>query len=62
MLHEGGYSLHTVPFYALAVLECLSGLSTDVVDPFLPPEGSADPLLPHQAAAIDAVLDALADA
>ncbi len=55
MLHEGGYSLHTVPFHALAVLECLSGFRTDVVDPFLPPDGSADPLLPHQAEAVAAV-------
>ncbi|MFT5113043.1 MAG: hypothetical protein ACI8P9_002371 [Parasphingorhabdus sp.] len=36
MCHEGGYSPHTVPFYCLAVLETLSGLQTEVEDPFLP--------------------------
>ena len=60
MLHEGGYSLHTVPFHALAVLECLSGHRTTVTDPFLPPEGSMGALEPHQAAAIDGVSNVLA--
>jgi acetoin utilization deacetylase AcuC-like enzyme len=35
MCHEGGYSTAVVPFCGLAVLEELSGLSTDVIDPFL---------------------------
>ncbi len=60
MVHEGGYSLHSVPFHALAVLECLSGTRTDVADPFLPPGGGPDPVLPHQAAVIDRVADVLA--
>lgn len=34
MLHEGGYALHMVPFLVLAVIEQLSGIRTDVVDPF----------------------------
>jgi acetoin utilization deacetylase AcuC-like enzyme len=32
--HEGGYSPVHVPFCGLAVLETLSGVRTDVVDPF----------------------------
>ena len=54
-LHEGGYSRWTVPFYGLAVLEELSGIKTDVVDPFQgwdSTEGLG--LLAHQSAAIDA--------
>ena len=34
MAHEGGYSEAYVPFCALAVVEELSGHSTEVVDPF----------------------------
>lgn len=33
--HEGGYSAAYVPFCGLAVIESLSGLRTDVVDPML---------------------------
>ena len=33
-LHEGGYSLAYVPFCSLAIVEELSGIKTDVVDPF----------------------------
>jgi acetoin utilization deacetylase AcuC-like enzyme len=33
--HEGGYSNAVVPFCGLAVVEELSGIATDVVDPFL---------------------------
>ncbi|MGB8817408.1 MAG: class II histone deacetylase [Rhizobiaceae bacterium] len=35
MLHEGGYSEFYAPFCGLAVLEELSGIKTEVVDPFL---------------------------
>ncbi|WP_138379212.1 class II histone deacetylase [Luteithermobacter gelatinilyticus] len=35
MCHEGGYNAPTVPFYGLAVMEELSGIRTDVDDPFL---------------------------
>ncbi len=34
MCHEGGYNAPTVPFFGLAVLEQLSGIRTDVEDPF----------------------------
>jgi acetoin utilization deacetylase AcuC-like enzyme len=34
MSHEGGYSAPTTPFFGLAVMEELSGISTGVVDPF----------------------------
>jgi hypothetical protein len=36
MCHEGGYNGSTVPFFGLAVLETLSGISTGVEDPFDP--------------------------
>ncbi|MDJ0926880.1 MAG: class II histone deacetylase [Gammaproteobacteria bacterium] len=54
LCHEGGYNAPTVPFYALAVIEALSGVDSGVEDPF-------DPLLsvmgqqelqPHQDALI----------
>ncbi len=53
-VHEGGYHLQTVPFYALAVFETLSGIRTDVTDPFLPAIAAAcaAPVLDHQEAAI----------
>jgi acetoin utilization deacetylase AcuC-like enzyme len=55
-LHEGGYSRWTVPFYGLAVLEELSGITTGIVDPYAGYNAAvATPgLLPHQVAAIDA--------
>jgi len=34
MSHEGGYSAPTAPFFGLAVMEELSGISTGVTDPF----------------------------
>jgi acetoin utilization deacetylase AcuC-like enzyme len=48
--HEGGYNAHTVPFYGLAVLEQLSGISTGVEDPFLPIMAGlgGQALQPHQ--------------
>ena len=53
MTHEGGYSPHSVPFHCLAVLEELSGIQTDVLDPYLQPlQKSTDKLLPHQADAV----------
>lgn len=53
-VHEGGYHLQTVPFYALAVFETLSGIRTEVADPFLPAIAAAcaAPLLDHQEAAV----------
>ena len=53
MTHEGGYSPHSVPFHCLAVLEELSGIQTEVKDPYFQPAmQKSDTLLPHQAEAI----------
>ncbi len=54
MCHEGGYNGATVPFFGLAVMETLSGIRTDIEDPFLPllaGLGYQD-LQPHQAEVI----------
>jgi len=54
MCHEGGYNVPTVPFFALAVIEELSGEQSGVDDPFLELMaglGGQD-LQPHQAEAI----------
>ena len=62
MSHEGGYSAHTVPFFGLAVMEELSGIRTDVEDPFQPflaPMGQQE-LQPHQDALISAAEKLLA--
>jgi acetoin utilization deacetylase AcuC-like enzyme len=53
--HEGGYSPWLTPYCGLAVMEELSGIRTQVADPFLPimqAWGHQD-LQPHQAQAID---------
>ncbi|MEM6986424.1 MAG: hypothetical protein AAF499_07770 [Pseudomonadota bacterium] len=57
MLHEGGYSAPYVPYCGLAVVEALSGVASDVDDPWLGdiPHYGGQHLLPHQAHAIDAV-------
>ncbi|WP_019528998.1 class II histone deacetylase [Dasania marina] len=63
MCHEGGYNPATVPFYGLAVLEELSGIKTDVTDPFLEimaALGGQD-LQPHQDEAIRAAEALLAN-
>lgn len=56
MSHEGGYSASTVPFMGLAVLETLSGVRTDVVDPFVEVIGGMayQGLQSHQEAAVEA--------
>lgn len=54
--HEGGYSTAYVPFCGLAVVETLSGIRTEVEDPFigvLATVGGQE-LQPHQEAAIAA--------
>ena len=63
MTHEGGYSAASVPFFGLAVLEALSGLSTGVQDPFQPMiDGfGQQELQPHQDAAIQLAAELLAD-
>ena len=54
MCHEGGYNGSTVPFFGLAVMETLSGISTGVEDPFDPLLGGlgGQDLQPHQDALI----------
>lgn len=56
LTHEGGYAAAYVPFIGLAVLEELSGIRTDVDDPYLfICEGAGgQELQPHQASLIDA--------
>lgn len=57
MCHEGGYSAPTVPFFALAVIEALSGIDSGVEDPFeriLSAMGQQE-LQPHQAHLIDTI-------
>lgn len=63
-VHEGGYHLQTVPFFALAVFESLSGIRTAVTDPFLPAISAAcaAPLGDNQNAAITRAEAALAAA
>jgi hypothetical protein len=52
---EGAYQIHTLPFHALAVFETLSGIRTEVEDPFLAASAYAcsAPTQPHERAAID---------
>lgn len=53
LAHEGGYSPFVVPFCGLAVLEELSGVRTEVDDPFLAAiEGYGQALRPHQGEAV----------
>lgn len=54
MCHEGGYSAPTVPFFGLAVMETLSGIKSDVEDPFEPMLANMgqQELQPHQEALI----------
>jgi hypothetical protein len=61
MAHEGGYSPWLTPYCGLAVIEELSGVRTDIADPFLPliaGFGGQD-LQPHQAAVIDRAVELL---
>ncbi len=53
--HEGGYSAVYVPFCGLAIMEELSGIRTEIVDPFLElaQSWSYQELQSHQEAAID---------
>eukprot|EP00808_Paulinella_micropora_P017120 g19329.t1 len=55
MTHEGGYSIPSVPFLGLAVLEQLSGIRSGVKDPFtgMWEQLGGQDLQPHQAAAVD---------
>jgi len=62
MTHEGGYSASYVPYCGLAVLETLSGVRTEIADPFAPVFAAYghQALQPHQAAAISAAETLLA--
>ena len=53
--HEGGYSAIYVPFCGLAIMEELSGIRTNITDPYLEMAESwgYQALQPHQEAAID---------
>lgn len=53
--HEGGYSATYVPFCGLAIIEELSGIRTEIADPYLEMTKSwgYQELQPHQSAAID---------
>jgi len=57
LCHEGGYSAAYVPFCSLAIVEAISGIKTDVEDPFM--EGFGCPvetLFPHEEDAVQAVI------
>ncbi|MCL2198989.1 MAG: GNAT family N-acetyltransferase [Defluviitaleaceae bacterium] len=56
-LHEGGYCSSYVPFCSHAIIEELSGITTDVTDPFIyAMEGTEyNELLPHQKERIDGI-------
>ncbi len=61
--HEGGYSPHHSPYCGLAVIEQLSGIRTDLADPWLAlgkAWGQQD-LQPHQQAVIDRAVELLTD-
>ncbi|MGP3534025.1 class II histone deacetylase [Microbacterium sp. RD1] len=56
MCHEGGYSAPYAPFCGLAMLEALSGIASDIEDPFLDALLAGDPgLLPHQMEVVDRI-------
>ena len=56
-LHEGGYCPVYVPFCSHAIVEELSGIKTDVEDPFIYAMAgtSYNELLPHQKARVDEI-------
>jgi len=56
-LHEGGYCPTYVPFCTHAIIEELSGISTDVADPFIYAMAGTtyNALLPHQKERVDEI-------
>ena len=54
MSHEGGYSPWATPFSVLSAIEALSGVKTEIEDPYLTfiKDSPDQELLPHQAEAI----------
>ncbi|WGL52600.1 class II histone deacetylase [Nocardioides sp. BP30] len=62
-VHEGGYAESAVPFCGLAILEALSGIRTEVVDPFEETFVAQQPtarVVDFQRTLIDEMADALA--
>lgn len=62
VVHEGGYAESAVPFCGLAVVEALSGIRTDVVDPFEQTFIAQQPtarVLEYQRAIVDDIAHAL---
>lgn len=58
LCHEGGYSRAYVPFCSLAIVEAISGIKTEVEDPFMEGLGSpVDTLFDHEKEAIQKVID-----
>lgn len=49
LTHEGGYDLTHVPFCGLAIFEQLSGIKTDIINPFASFKEQAEFRDPHQA-------------
>jgi acetoin utilization deacetylase AcuC-like enzyme len=58
LCHEGGYSSAYVPYCGLAVVECLAGIRTEVLDPWISNGRQVRelPLRAHEAEAIDAAV------
>ena len=58
-LHEGGYCPTYVPFCTHAIVEMLSGIETDVGDPFIYAMAGTgyDKMLPHQKEQVDQIKD-----
>ncbi|MCW3066925.1 MAG: class histone deacetylase [Solirubrobacterales bacterium] len=58
LCHEGGYSSAYVPYCGLAVVECLAGVRTEVVDPWISDARRVRelPLRAHEAGAIEAAV------
>ena len=56
-LHEGGYCPVYVPFCSHAIVEELSGIKTDVIDPFIYAMAgtSYDEIMPHQKDRVDEI-------
>jgi len=63
LTHEGGYHGESVPFYALAVIETLSGISTGTEDPWMMIMSGLgqQELQPHQNAAIERAAELVAN-
>lgn len=56
--HEGGYSNGYVPFCTLRIIEQLTGINTDVIDPFAEgSQGYPDKVYDNQKEAINEVID-----